>query len=140
MKIEQIESDQEIMQNKIDRLFAEQAKKNNIDINYKEYSYVVKDDDGKIMGGVYGYRLYREVYIDDLCIDESIRGKGIGKKLINIIEKEICNNETDCLILNTEKFQNAIGFYKKCGFEVEYIRKNGTDSRFDRYYMIKKIK
>ena len=137
MKIEKIE-DCKIIQDKIDETFVEQAQKNNINTNYQEFVYSVKDDNGIIMGGISGRRLFKEVHVSELCLAETARGQGIGKKLLEIVEKEICNSETDYITLTTNAFQKAIEFYKKCGFEIEFIRKN-KDSRFDKYYMVKNI-
>ena len=38
--------------------------------------------------------------------------------------------------LTTYAFQ-APGFYQKCGFDVEYIRRSKSDSRLDKYFMVK---
>lgn len=138
MEIEKVE-DLSIIQDKIDEIFIKQAADNNIDTNYQFFAYVVRNNKGEILGGIHGYRLFKEVYIRELSLDERARGQGIGKKLLNIVENEICNDATDFIVLTTNAFQKAIEFYKKCGFEIEFIRKN-KDSRFDKYNMIKKLR
>ena len=60
---------------------------------------------------------HKELYLDDLCVDEDYRGCGIGKALIERLisyGKEIgCYN----LDLNVWEFnENARAFYEKCGF------------------------
>lgn len=72
-------------------------------------------------------------------MDERARGRGVGKKLLDIVENEICNGTTDFIILMTNAFQKAVEFYEKCGFEIEFVRKN-KDPRFDKYGMIKKLR
>ena len=139
MRIEKLENS-ETMQDKIDEIFVKQAQINNVDTNYQNFAYAVKDDSDNIVGGIHGHRLFREVYVAELCMDESIRGQGIGRKLIETVEREICNDKCDYIVLTTNAFQKAIKFYEKCGFEVEFVRRNITDSRFDKYYMIKKLK
>jgi len=58
----------------------------------------------------------KTLYIDDLCIDENIRGSGIGKALYthacNYAEKQGCYNIT----LNVwSGNDNALSFYEKLG-------------------------
>ena len=76
--------------------------------------------------------------IDELCVDKSIRGQGIGRKLIEIVEAEVDDGECENINLITNEYQGAVKFYEKCGFEVEFIRKH-KNSKFNKYYMVKKI-
>ena len=138
MKIERIE-DLDIIQDKIDEIFVRQATDNNIDTNYQYFVYAVKSNEGEILGGIHGYRLFREVYVRELSLDEKAREQGIGRKLLNIVENEICNDATDFIVLMINAFQKAVEFYKKCGFEIEFVRKN-DDPKFDKYSMIKRLR
>ena len=58
----------------------------------------------------------KTLYIDDLCVDESIRGRGIGKELY-----EACvelARESDCYNLTLNVWscnESAMGFYCACG-------------------------
>ena len=57
-----------------------------------------------------------ELYIDDLCIDENCRGRGIGTALyhetLRYAKMRGCYNVT----LNVWSFnESALAFYKKCG-------------------------
>ena len=47
------------------------------------------------------------------------QGKGIGKKVIDEIGKFALENNSTALILNVNRFNSALGFYKKIGFEVK---------------------
>ena len=135
LKIEKVED----LQEKIDNIFVEQAKEHDIDSNYKDFKFAVKDDNGNILGGITGHRLFKEIYVSNLSIDKSCRGQGVGKKLLEIVEKELSNDMTDYITLTTNKFQKAVEFYKKCGFEIEFVRVN-KDDRFTKYYMVKKLR
>jgi ribosomal protein S18 acetylase RimI-like enzyme len=58
----------------------------------------------------------KEIYIDDLCVDESTRGKGIGKELFNFVKEYAKLNNYSSITLNVwEGNDNAINFYKKLG-------------------------
>lgn len=64
----------------------------------------------------------KTLYIDDLCVDENIRGKHIGKNLYEFVldyAKEIgCYNVTlNVWSLNT----GAMKFYEKCGLVPQKI-------------------
>ena len=64
---------------------------------------------------------YKTLYIDDLCVDESERGKGIGKQLFDYVKdyaKEIGCKE---ITLNVwEGNDSAQAFYEKMGLKPKY--------------------
>ena len=65
---------------------------------------------------------YKSLYIDDLCVDENCRGKGIGKILFDYVleyaKKIGCYN----LTLNVwEGNDNAMRFYKNIGLKIQKI-------------------
>ena len=58
----------------------------------------------------------KTLYIDDLCVDEKLRGKGIGKDLYNSAVELAKNNGCYNLTLNVWSFNtSAIKFYEKLG-------------------------
>ena len=58
------------------------------------------------------------LYIDDLCVDESQRGTGIGKKLYDYARKYAVEQGCHNVTLNVwEGNDSAIEFYKKLGFK-----------------------
>ena len=64
----------------------------------------------------------KELYIDDLCVDETCRGQGIGKTLF----EEVCRygQERKCgsLALNVWACNEAaVKFYEKMGLKVQEI-------------------
>lgn len=59
----------------------------------------------------------KEYYIDDLCVNESYRGKGIGKKLMNYVIDYANANNYDEITLNVwNSNDDALKFYMKQGF------------------------
>ena len=85
------------------------------------------DDDDVMMG--YAFCIFREVkddnilhdnrslYIDDLCVDERQRGRGIGKALYQAA-KELAR-ESGCYNLTLNVWScnpTALEFYRRCGF------------------------
>ena len=60
------------------------------------------------------------MWIDELVVDENLRGKGIGKRLFDEAKKYAKNNECDDIELNCWNFnENALEFYEKCGMSTE---------------------
>lgn len=54
-------------------------------------------------------------------IDNNSKGKGIGRELVNHLETELIKNGINEYGLSVRKDNTeAIGFYNKCGYSVEY--------------------
>jgi GNAT superfamily N-acetyltransferase len=138
MKIE-INENEEKLKEVLTEIFVQDTKERNINSNFRAFSFSVRDDNGKILGGVRGFRIFNAIYIDKLAIDKSIRKQGYAKKLLETIELEVNDGSCDNLNLTTTEFQEAIGFYKKCGFKIDFIRRNDKDARSTKYYLSKKI-
>ena len=94
-------------------------------------------DDGEVVGHAFcqitevrNHRLLQDIktlYIDDICVDESSRGKHIGKALFEYVRNYArsigCNNIT----LNVwEGNDPAMAFYKNMGMKVQ---KTGMEIR-----------
>lgn len=90
--------------------------------------FVAADDADQVLG--YAFCIYEEIrdnhnlkdvktlYIDDLCVFESCRGKKIGTKLYEHIVKVA--KETGCyhITLNVWALnESALRFYQKCGLQ-----------------------
>lgn len=94
--------------------------------------FVATDENDYVMG--YAFCVFQQhlnnniltdiktLYIDDLCVDENLRGRHIGKVLYDYVldfaRKNSCYNVT----LNVwGRNENAIKFYEKCGLTVQKI-------------------
>jgi len=88
--------------------------------------FVAEDEDGYICG--YAFCIYeitegsnllcdmKSLYIDDLCVDEDIRGKHIGTLLYEHVLKEAKENGAYRVTLNVWNFNEpAMRFYEKKG-------------------------
>jgi GNAT superfamily N-acetyltransferase len=85
------------------------------------YGTIVIEIKGEVVGmALYYYRYStwkgRRLYLEDLIVSETMRGKGLGEKLLNAtIEKA---RQTDCTGLMWQVLdwnEPAINFYKKFG-------------------------
>ncbi len=73
--------------------------------------------DRLILGGVEGQVSGSWLYIDTLWLDESLRGKGYGVRLMNVIEQAAAQRGVQKAFLGTATFQ-APAFYKQLGYQV----------------------
>ena len=135
LNIEYKESLDEEFYKIIDNEFNKFAVKNEVVCNYAPFSFIAKENE-KFVGIITGNSYYKEVHISDLIIIDEYRNKHIGSKLMKNVEDYFKNKGFENINLTTYGFQ-APEFYKKCGFEVEFIRKNKKNSKLDKYYLVK---
>lgn len=76
-----------------------------------------RDANSQVVGGVYAWLLWGWLYIDDIWLENSYRGKGIGSKLLLAAELFAMNKGVFNARLNTGSFQ-APEFYQKNGYEI----------------------
>lgn len=82
----------------------------------KEFSVFLKNDFGKIVGGIQAQFDTESVYLQALWVDKKLRKQGFGTKLIHAAEQEAVKYGCIFSILDTWDFQ-AEGFYLKNGYE-----------------------
>ena len=64
----------------------------------------------------------KTLYIDDLCVDETERGKHIGKTLYDFVVSYAKKNGYYNVTLNVwADNKKAVGFYEKIGLRVQKI-------------------
>lgn len=80
-------------------------------------AYFLRDDAGKIVGGVQGMLWGRSIHIDVLWVDEKRRGEGHGSKLMSAIEKYGTEHGHPLAYLETGSFQ-ALPFYEGLGYHI----------------------
>ena len=119
----------------IDEEFNKYAIKNDVVCNYTLFAFIAKED-GNFVGIITGNSYYKEVHISDLIVINEYRNKHIGSKLMQTVEDYFKDKGFENINLTTYGFQ-APEFYKKCGFEVEFIRKNKDNPKLDKYYLVK---
>lgn len=116
----------------------EDEKQHGVKFNYKKFSIVIKDGQ-KFVGGLIAYTVYKEIYVDDLWVDPLYRRKGLGCGLLKELESRFAGKGYNNINLVTSAFQ-APEFYKKCGFEVEFVRENKENPEFTKTFFVKYLK
>lgn len=135
IEVEYKENSDEGIYEIIEEEFNKFATKNGIVCNYKSFAFVAEEK-SKIIGIITGNSYYKEVHISDLIVLEQYRNKHIGSKLMETVENYYKNKGYENINLTTYGFQ-ALEFYKKCGFKVEFIRKSKENPKLNKYYLVK---
>lgn len=137
MTIRKVEEENEKIGGFINEGFSNYALKNGVDLNFEDYCFVAEDDDGEILGVITGRAYYNEVHIGDLIIAEGSRRSGLGSKLVRAVEEAFSGKGYAKITLTTFGFQ-APEFYKKLGYEVEFVRED-KDPKLSKYFLAKAL-
>ncbi len=105
-------------------------------LGFEEFCFVAEDD-GRIAGVITGRAYYNEVHIGDLIVGKDYRRDGVGSKLVVAVEDAYKDKDYKKITLTTFGFQ-APEFYKKLGYELEFVRKD-DDPKLSKYFYLKKI-
>lgn len=103
----------------------------------KPFGFFIKNTSNKIKGGCSGYIFYGCLYLDFLWVDQSLRGKKLGTKLMENTEALAKENKCKFISVNTMDFE-ALDFYKKLGFIVEFERQ-GFEKDSKMYFLRKNL-
>lgn len=134
MEIKKTELNEE-MEELMEEEFSKEEKKHNVCCNYEPYSFVASENEN-ILGMITGYTSYEEVYIDDIIVVDKYRGNDIGTKLVKTVEEYFNEKGFNNINLCTNGFQ-APKFYEKCGYQLEFVRKNNKNPKLDKYFYVK---
>lgn len=104
--------------------------------NYKKFFITIENEAHEIVGVLQAYTAWVEIYVEDLWVDTKYQGRGYGTKLMRTLEKYFQGKGYDYINLVTSEF-SVPDFYKKCGFQVEFIRRNNYNPRLTKYFFIK---
>lgn len=75
----------------------------------------VKDETDATLGGLWGYTGYGWLFTQLLVVPASLRGQGIGTKLLQLAETEAITRACHSAWLDTFEFQ-ARAFYERLGY------------------------
>ena len=104
----------------------------------KNISFVLRDEENRILGGITGTIFWYHLHIDFLWVDESLRGEGYGNELLAKIEDFARENNCKLILLDTFSFQ-APKFYQKFGYEIVGIIKEHPTIENQQYYLSKRL-
>jgi GNAT superfamily N-acetyltransferase len=99
------------------------------------FAFFIRDQNNTILGGANGYTFYGCIYVDQLWIDEKLRGQGYGTKLMAASEQ--LGKERNCTFatVNTMDWE-GLEFYQKIGYHIEFERHGFTKG--STFYFLRK--
>ena len=107
------------------------------DLSSHKIVAAVRDDAGKVVGGVIGRLAGDSVYVEVVYNDEAVRGTGVGSEAMRLVEAEAKRLGASEAWLYTMSFQ-AKPFYEKLGYH-QFGELNWLDRRHKRHFMRKDL-
>ena len=100
------------------------------------FNFILKNDDGKVIGGINGYTTLGTMFIEELWVAEPYRGQGYGRDLLHHAEelakeRRCVANQSACFT-----FQN-LDFMKRHGFGF-YGYTDAYPNEVKEYFLVKK--
>ncbi|WP_299804271.1 GNAT family N-acetyltransferase [uncultured Shewanella sp.] len=96
-----------------------------------------KNTSGELIGGVAGRTIYDNFLINVVWIDETARGTGLGRELMQLAEIEAKSRGCTMAQVDTLSFQAPV-FYQKLGFEI-IATVPSTAKSPERYFLLKRF-
>lgn len=104
----------------------------------REQLYILlRDDDGKIHGGLNGSTCRGWLFVENLVVHEELRGQGYGSRLLTAAEEEARKRGCHAAYLDTYSFQ-ARPFYEKRGYAV-FGTLEDCPAGHQRFFLSKKL-
>ncbi|WP_085718992.1 N-acetyltransferase [Pseudomonas sp. B28(2017)] len=105
---------------------------------HETFALLLRDpDSNEVIGGLYGKVSYRWLLIDLVSVPESMRGQGIGERLMRMAEEVAQKKHCIGIWLETFSFQ-APGFYQRLGYS-EFGRLADYPPGHTRFYFQKSL-
>lgn len=98
-----------------------------------EVSFIARNENGEIIGGIAGTGFWQHMHIDFLWVDEAARGRRIAEQLMGEMEQYARKAGCRLIVVDTFSFQ-APGFYKKQGFVEFGVLENHPAGHSQHYF------
>ncbi|WP_343697738.1 GNAT family N-acetyltransferase [Flavobacterium sp.] len=104
----------------LDLIYSDEALTKQIE-NKEQLFYLISDSESTIgfIGIEHNYNNQAITKIHKIYLLPETQGKGYGKTVFESIEKMALENNSKNLLLNVNRFNTALNFYKKLGFEIK---------------------
>lgn len=116
----------------IDLLFLADEQEDMIDRYLEKGTMFALEDGGKVLGVcvVLPINGGKDLEIKNLATDESVHGKGYGKKLVHYV-RDFFWGQYDELYVGTGDSPMTVPFYEKCGFVRSHLLENFFIDNYD---------
>lgn len=98
----------------------------------------VRDEQGKMLGGLIGVRKGDWLNIDFLWVSDSVRGTGVGSRIISAAEEKARRKGCRHALVDTASFQ-ARPFYEKQGYRLQMSLQDYPYQGMQRHYLTKAL-
>jgi ribosomal protein S18 acetylase RimI-like enzyme len=105
--------------------------------HHQPLAIFIRNPQGEIVGGLSGAMVWGWLHISLFWLAAELRGKGLGRRLIEMAEAEALARGCRYAHLDTFSFQ-ALGFYQKLGYEV-FAELEDYPENARRYYLKKPL-
>ncbi|MBY0291774.1 MAG: GNAT family N-acetyltransferase [Alphaproteobacteria bacterium] len=85
-------------------------------ITTQPFSLSIRDENSKIIAGIYGFIFYDHARVEYMWVDEPYRKQGVGRKLFQKLDEYCRFKGCSVIQLDTFDFQSP-AFYERMGFE-----------------------
>ena len=99
-----------------ERLYEFNAAASGVD-NGRLLAIFIRDDHGAITAGMHGWTWGGTGFVQAIWVDEQLRGRGLGARLLAAAEAEAAHRGCHQMHLDTHGYQ-APDFYRRQGYEV----------------------
>ena len=86
--------------------------------NYREFSFVLRNESGDTSGGIMGNTIWDWLRIDVLWVPDELRGKRYGHRLLERAEELARSRDCKFAMIDTFEFE-ARDFYEAHGYVVQ---------------------
>lgn len=103
----------------LDLFYSDEALTRQIE-SKEQMFYLISDSESTIgfIGIEHHYNSEPVTKIHKIYLLPETQGKGYGKQVFDFIEKLALENKAKALLLNVNRYNTALNFYKKLGFEI----------------------
>lgn len=105
--------------------------------DHRPLALLLHDEQGDVVGGLWGRTAYAWLFVELLFVPESLRGRGVGRALMQQAEDEARARGAVGIWLDTFGFQ-ARPFYEGLGYRV-FGEIADYPPGFSRYYLQKRL-
>jgi GNAT superfamily N-acetyltransferase len=102
-----------------------------------QLNFVIKKPDGQVIGGLLTRCYLKAMYINQLWVHKSYRGRGYGSELVNTAEQKAKENGCISILASVLSFQSP-EFFQKIGFQ-SFGESDGYPYPTKEFYFIKRI-
>lgn len=86
------------------------------------FAFYLRDENNEIIAGCDGSIVFGEIYTDQLWVHSSYRNQGLAKKLMMNVHEHGIKKGCALATISTMDFQNAVNFYLKLGYMIDFER------------------